>query len=511
MNGAECLIRTAQTAGIEICFANPGTTEMPLVAALDAVPGVRAVLGLFEGVCTGAADGYARMTGRPALTLLHLGPGFANGIANLHNARRARSGVINLIGDQATWHLAADAPLTSDIASLARPVGWVREVKSAGEVASAMSEAINVAQGPPGRVASLVLPADAQWDEGQGLVPVPVMTPRREPDEARIAEMAAASKRGRTILLLGGDALTVGGLRAAHRLAAARSWSVFVETFSARIERGQGIPDFPRLPYFPEQAVEALAGADQIILADALSPVAFFGYQDGQSALEPKDCAVLPLIDAGGDAAMALEALADVLGAPPAPAVAPVEMPATAAGPLNADVLGRTLAACQPLGTILVDEAATTGFGYAPHAAAAPAHTQLGLTGGAIGQGIPCATGAALACPDRPVISFQADGSGLYTFQGLWTQAREGLNVTTLICANRAYRILQVELARSGVPEPGPQAQSMTDLSHPTIDWTAAAKTFGVPGERVETGEELKAALDRALVEEGPHLIEAVI
>ncbi len=511
MNGAETLIQTARTAGVEVCFANPGTTEMPLVAALDSVPGMRAVLGLFEGVCTGAADGYARMTGRAALTLLHLGPGFANGIANLHNARRARSPVVNLIGDQASWHLAADAPLTSDIASLARPVGWVREIGTARHAAAAMSEALTVAQGPPGQVATLVVPADVQWDPAGGGAPVPVPSAADEPDEARIAEIATATRHGATILLLGGDALSAAGLLAAHRLQAASGWTVLVETFSARIERGAGLPDFPRLPYFPEQASEVLAGAEQIVLAGALPPVAFFGYPDGRSQLAPEGCNVLTLSAPGEDGALALEALGDVQGAPPAPPVAPRPPPKAASGALDPATLGATLAALQPAQAIVIDEAATSGVAYAPHAAGAPQHTTLGLTGGAIGQGMPCATGAALACPDRPVIAFQADGSGLYTLQALWTQAREHLDVTTVICANRSYRILQVELARAGIAEPGPNARALTDLGSPSIDWAAAAQAFGVPGVRVDTAEALADSLTRALAEPGPHLIEAVI
>ena len=511
MNGAESLIQTARTAGVEVCFANPGTTEMPLVAALDSVPGIRAVLGVFEGVCTGAADGYARMTGRPALTLLHLGPGFANGIANLHNARRARSPVVNLIGDQASWHLAADAPLTSDIASLARPVGWVREVPTARDASAAMAEALERAQGPPGQVATLVLPADAQWEDAKGPTPVARERERRAPDEGRLDEIAGETREGTTVVLLGGDGLGEAGLRAAHRLAAATGWAVLLETFSARVERGAGLPAFPGLPYFPEQASEALAGADQILLAGAAAPVAFFGYPGGRSALEPEGCALLPLARPGDDTAAALEGLADVLGAAPAPGVPARPAPEPARGALNPATLGVTLAALQPENAILVDEAATTGTGYAPFAWNAPRHTALGLTGGAIGQGLPCATGAAIACPDRPVIAFQADGSGLYTLQALWTQAREGLDVTTIICANRAYRILQVELARAGIAEPGPNARSLTDLSSPSVDWVAAASAFGVPAESVDTAEAFAAAFQRALAEPGPHLIEAVL
>ncbi len=511
MNGAEAMIRTAREAGVEICFANPGTTEMPLVAALDAVPEMRAVLGLFEGVCTGAADGYGRMTGRPALTLLHLGPGFANGIANLHNARRARTPVVNLIGDQASWHLAADAPLTSDIASLARPVGWVRGVADAADAAPAMAEAIAAAQGPPGQVASLVVPVDATWDPADATLPRVTTGGPRVVEDARLEDAADAIRgAARAVVLLGGDGLGEAGLRAAHRLASA-GVEVRVETFSARIERGATLPDFPRLPYFPEQAMEVLAGTSHLLLAGALSPVAFFGYRDGKSELAPPDTREISLAEPGEDVAGALAAVADRLGAEAKPKWAEPPCPEPAEGALDPGTLGRTLAALQPEGAIVVDEGATTGFGYTPFATAAPAHTTLGLTGGAIGQGLPCATGAALACPDRPVIAFQADGSGLYTLQALWTQAREALDVTTILCANRSYRILQVELARAGIAEPGPKAQSLTDLRRPEIDWTAAARAFGVPATRVDTAEAFADAFRRAQSTPGPHLIEALL
>lgn len=515
MNGAETIIRTATRAGLEVCFANPGTTEMPLVAALDAVPGMRAVLGVFEGVCTGAADGYARMTGRPALTLLHLGPGFANGIANLHNARRAHTPVVNLVGDQASWHLAADAPLSSDIASLARPVGWVREVTGADEAGAAMDEAIRAAMGPPGQVATLVVPADAQWEETKGL-PASVATSGTSvgatAQRADIGEVANAVRdAGRAVILLGGKGLCEAGLRAAHRIAASGLAEVVIETFCARLERGAGLPDFPRLPYFPEQATETLAGTTHLVLAGALSPVAFFGYPDGESRLAPAGAEELRLAEPCDDVAGALTALADQMGAEAAPKLADRPRPEPAKGPLDPASLGQTLAALQPEGAIVVDESATTGTGYAPFAAGALPHTTLGLTGGAIGQGMPCATGAAIACPDRPVIAFQADGSGLYTLQALWTQAREQLDVTTVICANHSYRILQVELARAGITEPGPKAQSLTQLSNPEIDWTHAAKAFGVPGTRVDTAESFAKAFRHAQAEPGPHLIEALL
>ena len=512
-NGARALLEGARQHGVELCFANPGTTEMPLVAALDSVR-LRAVLGLFEGVCTGAADGYARMAERPAATLLHLGPGLANGLANLHNARRAGSPVVNWIGDHASWHLAADAPLTSDIASLARSVGFVRTVTDAASIERDGADVIAAAHGPPPRVASLIIPVDAQWSDAPSVPPVAKRSSAggsaRPSGSFELAAAAKALRQGRAGILLGGRALRAPALRAAARIAAHTGCKVWTETFAARHERGRGIPDFPRLPYFPEAAREALSGLAALVLAGARDPVAFFGYPGQPSRLVPDGCELVACCDAHADAGGVLEDLASALGAP-AGELRDAARPAAAAGALDVPALGRTLAALQPDAAIVVDEAATSGQAWAGFAAGAAPHTTLGLTGGAIGQGLPCAVGAALACPGRRVIAFQADGSGLYTLQALWTMAREALDVTVVICANRAYRILQIELARLGAPEPGPMARALTQLGPPVIDWVAAARGFGVPGRRVETGEALADALSRALAEPGPNLIEAVL
>ncbi len=515
MNGAESLVRTAAAAGVDVWFANPGTTEMPLVAALDRVPGVRSVLGLFEGVCTGAADGYGRMTDRPAATLLHLGPGFANGIANLHNARRARSPVVNVVGDHATWHLSFDAPLTSDIASLAAPVsGWLRSTQQAMDLAGDMADAISAAGTSPGRVATLIAPADCQWGEAGGGRPSRAAPDTPDVDGARIDAVARDLKDAdRVGILLGGAALREPGLRAAARVAAACRARAICETFPARLERGPGLPPLERLPYFPEQAAQSLANLDVLVLAGARSPVAFFGYDGVPSELANPEGEVVALTSGDEDPVAALNALAEALGAAAnPPAIAPTEPPGLPAGAaLDPGTLGQALAALQPEDAIVMDEGATSGLPYYLAAAAAPPHTFLTLTGGAIGQGLPCATGAAVACPDRKVIALQADGSGLYTLQALWTQARESLDVVTLICANRSYRILQIELARAGIAEPGPTARSLTSLENPAIGWVDLARGFGVPAVRAETCDELTRALRRAFAEPGPSLIEAVL
>jgi acetolactate synthase-1/2/3 large subunit len=514
MNGAECLMQTARDAGIDVCFANPGTTEMPLVAAMDSVPGFRAILGLFEGVCTGAADGYGRMTDRAAMTLLHLGPGLANGIANLHNARRAGSPVVNLVGDHTTSHLPYDAPLTSDILSLARPVsGWVHANGSAKELAADFAAAVEAAVGPPSQVSTLIIPADCQWEAAEGPVSIrPPVGPRV--DGARVDAAARALRAAeRATLLLGGRALRETGLRAAARVAAVTGARLLCETFPARQERGRELPRLERLPYFPERAIGALSGVDALILAGARDPVATFGYPNTESRLAPPDAVVAELSGRGEDPAAGLEELADALAAPPEPPIGPpAELPNTPGGSsLDPAAIGALLARAQPEHAIVVDEGATSSLPYSFAADAAPPHTTLGLTGGAIGQGLPVAVGAAVACPDRKVIALQADGGGLYTPQALWTQAREGLDITTLICSNRRYRILQIELRRAGIAEPGANARALTDLSHPEIDWVALGRSLGVPSARADSAADLARELDRAIAAPGPHLIEMVL
>jgi len=514
VNGAEALVRTLAGAGVELCFANPGTTEMHLVAALDAV-GMPAILGLFEGVCTGAADGYGRMTDRPALVVLHLGPGFANGAANLHNARRARTPLVCVVGDHATWHAAADAPLATDIAGLARPVSdWVHTAECAADLPRDGVRAVAAARAAPGGVATLIVPADCAWGEAKGpLAPGAVAVHGKPLEDARIDTAVRMLRRaGRsTALLLGGQALRRRGLDAAGRIAAASGCTLLAETFPARMERGAGLPAVSKLPYFPEEASHLLSRFERLVLAGALSPVAFFGYPTLPSSLVPRGCEPLLLAEPGDDVAAGLEALADALGGGRASEGARALPPGSPTGRLDAATLGAVVAGTQPAGAIVVDEGLTSALPWTLASVGAPPHTLLSLTGGAIGQGLPCATGAAIACPDRPVIALQADGSGLYTVQALWTQAHEGLNVTTVVCANRSYRILRIELERAGIAEPGPNALALTGFERPAPDWVALGRGFGVPAERVETAEALKTALQRALAEPGPHLIEAVL
>jgi acetolactate synthase-1/2/3 large subunit len=518
VNGAESLIRTVAAAGVDVCFANPGTTEMHLVQAIDDAGGVRPVLALFEGVCTAAADGYGRMAGRPAMTLLHLGPGMANGIANLHNAARARTPLVSVVGEHATWHRGRGAPLETDIEGLARPFSkWVRTSASAAAVARDGADAISAARSAPGGVATLIVPADCAWSDAAGPAEAVAASGPREVTDAAV-EAAADLLRARAdrpaTLLLGADALTERGLRAAGRVAAATGCRLIAETFPARVERGGDLPAAPRLPYFPEEATDALAQGSSVLLAGAVEPIAFFGYPGVRSELAPPGMPVQTLAEPGGeDAAGALERLAAALGA--APDVPSPDRPAPASpapdAPLTPVTVSAAIAAGQPEGAIVVDEGLTVSAFYVDGSVGAARHTYLALTGGAIGFGLPAAAGAAIACPDRPVIALQADGSGMYTAQALWTYAREGLDVTALVCANRSYRILLEELRRAGVEEPDPGARSLTSLAEPALDWLALASGMGVPAQRATTAGELAMALERGLAEPGPHLVEMVL
>ncbi len=512
MNGSQSLIRSLVSAGVDICFMNPGTSEMHFVHALDDVPEMRGVLGLFEGVATGAADGYARIAGKPAAVLLHLGPGLGNGLANLHNARRARTPMVCIVGAHATGHVRYDAPLQSDIEAVARTVsGWVHTSGTSRDVADDAMRALEAAN--RGQVATLVLPADVSWDEGGLLAPArPLPVPPPVADAAIDATATATSAGDKTLLLLGGSALTEAGLRAASRIAAGTGVRLLVETFPARLEEGAGLPAIERLAYIAEAAQHQMSSVETLVLVGAAAPVSFFGYPGKAGDLVPQGCSIARLADPDQDVVSALERLADRVapGAEPVLAVqrTDIEVPAAT---LDVNNMAWALAATLPAGAIISDEANTSGIGLPAALATAARHTLLTLTGGAIGQGLPVATGAALAAPDRPVLSLQADGSAMYTIQSLWTQVREQLDVTTVIFNNAAYAILRMELMRTGAGAAGEKSAAMLDLSDPTMDFTALAQGMGMPAERVSTAAGLADALRSAYAEPGPHLIEAMI
>ncbi len=526
LTGARLLFQTLRARGLEVCFANPGTTELDLVRALEQLPSLRCVLGLQENVCTGAADGYGRMTGRPAATLLHLGPGFANGIANLHNARRAHTPVINLIGDHASWHLPFDAPLTSDIESLARPVsGWVKRIGSAREVQAAAVDAVAQSLTAGGQGATLIFPADFQAEELQQpevdaatVTAVPTGPSASTVPPAVIEQALVRLRRAqRPLFLLGGggerSALSARGQRAAARLVAHLGGRAYAETFPSRAERGAGLPDFNRLPYFPEPARAVLDPCDVVVLAGAVPPVTYFGYP-GQPSRMVEAERLLTLCGPGEDAAQALEALADALGAPPwsppathAPATGASAAPEQALTPA---LIGATLAAALPDQAIVSVEGGTCGYPFYAASATARPHTTLTNTGGAIGQGLPVALGAAIACPGRRVVALVSDGSTQYTVQTLWSLAHEQLPVVVLVAANHQYAILRNELRRGGAAL-SEAAAAMTSLANPCIDWVGLAQAYGVPGHRAATVGQLQAALDQAWVRPGPTLVEMTL
>lgn len=512
MNGAEALIETLYNAGVRVCFANPGTSEMQLVAAIDRHPDMRGVLGLFEGVVTGAADGYGRMADRPAATLLHLGPGFGNGAANLHNARRARSPIVNIVGDHATYHREFDAPLTSDVEGAARPFSeWVKTSASADALAADGAEAVRQATRYPGAVATLIAPANFAWEEAKGAAPI--VTPQSPPqaDEALLARAASALKSGEpAALFLGGMALREDALNETGRIAEATGARILCETFTTRLQRGAGRVPVERLPYFGEMAAAHLSGLKRIVFVGAKPPVAFFAYPGKPGWLSPVDAEIIELADARTDALSTLRRLADALGAPKAHSKAQAPfVPPKMSGKLDPSGVAAALAELCPKDAIIVDEAATAGLATFPMTAGMAPHDWLMLTGGSIGFGLPAGVGAAIACPKRKVICLQADGSAMYTVQALWTMAREKLDVTTVILNNASYAILNIELARVGAQNPGPKALSLLDLSNPMIDWVELSHGMGVPAVRAKTAEDFRAALKDTLEIRGPRLVEA--
>ena len=524
-NGAQALVQTLLDSGVEVCFANPGTSEMHFVAALDVFPRMRGVLCLFEGVATGAADGYGRMAGRPAATLLHLGPGLANGLANLHNARRAGTPILNVVGDHALHHKPLDAPLESDIDALAGTVsGWLHRSRSAAEVAQDAAAAVAAARNPAGSprspqhtgtsgaTSTLIVPADVSWTSGaRPAAPLPVAAAAVTPPDVIESVAAALAGGWAGVLLLGGAALGEDGQRAANRIEQATRARVFAEFWPARQRRGAGIPAVSSLSYRGEDVRAQLDGAQHVVLAGAREPVASFAYPGQDGRLIPPGARVHRLAEIGGDVVDALTRLADLVAPEVEPVPAALARPDRPTGPLTAQNWAAVIGALLPAEAIVCDESITAGMATLPAATAgAPAHDVLGLTGLAIGQGLPLAVGAAIASPQRPVICLQADGSAMYTLSALWTHAREDLNITTVLLNNRSYAILRAELDRVGAVA-GRAAGDLLDLSGPNLDFVSLAVGHGVPATRATTAEELAEQFGRALLEPGPHLIEAIL
>lgn len=513
-NGAQALIQTLVNAGVDTCFTNPGTSEMHFVAALDGAD-MRGVLCLFEGVASGAADGYARMADKPAATLLHLGCGLGNALANLHNARKARTPMVNIIGDHATYHTQYDAQLQSDIETVARNIStWIKTTPQTKQLANDAAEAVAVAKGPPAQIATLILPADVSWNDGAEPAPAraPVQSPSASDTTVQAIAKVIEGSGKKVAFLLGNRALREPALRSASQVAEKTGAKLYCEVFPTRLERGAGLPSVERIAYLAELASVQLEGYDHLVLIDAKAPVSFFAYPGKKSDLVPDGCTVHTLVQPHEDAVASLRALVEAVGASDtSPKLQSASRPALPKGKLNGAKACQAIGALLPDNAIISDEAATSGIKLPSATAGAPRHDLLTLTGGAIGQGLPVALGAATAEPDRPVLALLGDGAAMYTIQALWTIAREGLDVTTVIFNNRSYGILNIELERVGAEKVGPEAKAQLDLSHPALDFVSIAKGLGVSGRRVSTAEDFCEALKNAFNTRGPHLIEAIV
>jgi len=523
LNGASDLVHTLLAGGVDVCFTNPGTSEMHFVAALDRIDRMRCVLGLFEGVVTGAADGYYRIAGKPAATLLHLGPGLGNGLANLHNARRARSGIVNIVGDHATDHLRNDSPLTSDLEGIARTVSqWVRTTRSAHALRADALAAVEAACAPPGGIATLALPADTAWGElpaGHTALAPDSMRPQVRPrafDAAAVVASAQALAGPETLLLLGHGALDEAALHQAGQIAARTGCALMTEFYTAKLSRGAGRVAAARLPYAVDPAVAVLARFKRIVLVGARAPIAFFAYPDKPRRLAPAGCTFITLVEPEEDVSGALAALSSELGAQ---SLAPVSVAerqiidprALPTGRANSEGIAAVLTALLPEHAIVIDEAVTTGRSFGPPTAGAAPHDWLSVMGGSIGFALPCAVGAAIAAPDRKVVALEGDGSAMYTLQALWTMAREQLDVTVVIMANRAYQILRGEFAGVGAGTPGRRATDMLTLDRPTLDFVSMARGMGLEAARTDDLGEFAQLFGRSMSQTGPFLIELVI
>lgn len=511
MNGAESLVKTLLQNGVDTVFANPGTSEMHFVAALDSHPEMNCVLCLFEGGTTGAADGYFRMKRDPAGTLLHLAPGFGNAFANLHNMRKSGSGAVNIVGDHATHHLRYESPLKGNVTGVSQSVShWTRVSTDASSVAADGAAAIRTARSKNGQIATLILPANTAWDPADGPAVAQKAEQLHRPSLSSIEASAERLTTDNAVLMIGGPAL-FGDLRdLAGKIAAKTGCRLLADTMIARISKGAGTAKIDQLVYPVEPKVKQLEGTSSITLVGTNRPVAFFAYPGKPSVPEPADCTIADLCAPTDDIAWTLQALADATGVTSSSQTEtfPLDLPEVPGGQITLAKVGQALAALIPENAIVCNESITSSFEVMPPTATARPHDVLAGTGGAIGFCLPCASGAATACPDRKVIALTGDGSAMYTLQSLWTMARENLDVTVIVFANRGYQILRNELANVGVKNIGQNAQAMFDVENPKLDWVSLAKGHGVPGTRVEDMESFAKALSEGLQSDGPSLIE---
>jgi acetolactate synthase-1/2/3 large subunit len=514
MNGADTLLKTLVNNGVEVCFTNPGTSEMHMVAAIGESEGMRSILCLFEGITSGAADGYMRMSGKPACTLLHLGPGLSNASANLHNARKAHSAVINLVGDHATYHKQFDAPLNSDVIGLAAPVShWVRTVKDANSLATDAAEAISTSMIKPGQISTLIVPADCAWDPADAAAELQALPVAPLVEEAAVTTAADLLRNGKsTILLMSNMALTERGLELADKVAQKTSARIFCDTFDARLPRGEGRCAIERLGYFAEQATAQIGDCQQFIMVGTKAPVAFFAYPGKPSEFYAPGSTLHTLATVQQDAEDSLQRLVDALDANHyQPRRQILNKPGLMSGELSAKAVAFAIAEYMPTDAIVADESGTTGAVCYPVTTNTVRHDWLRLTGGSIGYGLPVAIGAAVACPDRKVLCLHGDGGAMYTIQSLWTMARENLDICVVIYANRKYYVLQIELARVGAESVNKKTLDMMDLSNPDLDFVKLAEGMGVPATRATSAEEFDEQFADAMASKGPRLIEAIV
>jgi len=510
MNGSECLVGTLINHGVDLLFTNPGTSEVGLLAEIGSSEQIRAVPVLFEGIAAGAADGYFRMTGRPAATMLHVGPGLANAWSALHNAAKARSGVVNIVGQLSEAHLELESPLKSDILALATSVSdVVRYPLSTARVGIDAKAAADAAK--RGKVATLVMANDVGWCDGAELATPPEAQDADTHGALDPAAMTALKQGPRTLLLLGGLALDVGAQRDAAAIASATGCSVMIEWASARCERGGDLPSWARIPYPVDEAVRALVAYDTIVLCGATEPIAFFNYCNSPSRLAAPSTRVIDLHPEGADERPALSAARRALASDPARPCHPPAARYTYGAPKSPDPVSAAIAAALPQDAIIVNEAITSASDLFAASAAAPRHTWLDNLGGSIGFALPVSIGAAIGAPDRRVITLCGDGSTMYSPQGLWTIAREELDITVLVFANQAYKILVSELVRTSDTNLDDQAVSLLQLNNPEIRWTELAHSLGVASTRVSSCDQLKSALMSAFGTKGPRLIEVAI
>jgi acetolactate synthase I/II/III large subunit len=513
MNGAETLVKTMLASEVDVCFANPGTSEMHFVAALDSHPEMRCILCLFEGGASGAADGYFRMSGKVAATLLHLAPGFGNAFANLHNARKAQSGVLNVMGEHASYHLRYEAPLKGDTAGISRTVShWTRTSTDAVSVARDGAEAIRAARGKNGQIATLILPANTAWEAAVAPEVAGAPAALHHPSLAQVQAAAAALREPGAALLVDGTVMHGPLGLIAAQIAKAAGCRLLAPCLVSRIRRGAGAVPFERLAYVVEENVAVLAGITNLVLCGTQEPTSFFAYPNKPSLPAPPECRIMPLGGIEDDYGWTLRALAEALEvAPLAPEdFVALDLPELATGAMSLEKIGQSFAALLPEEAIVVDEAITSSRYFIGASERARGHDWLAVTGGSIGYGMPAAVGAAVACPSRKVVCLEGDGSGMYTLQSLWTMAREGLDVLVVVISNRGYQILRGELANVGVSDVGRNAVRMFDVVEPSLDWVALAKGHGVEGVRVTDTDQFNAAFTAGLARKGPYLIEVV-